>query len=138
MHRDGTVSRYQVLMYAQQIDLSTKTENLTSRDSDRIHESKKTKAEAEIAELKAERMRREEDKYWLDAESAWSQIAALIGALRDAIRHHIFTAQRELTLVAGGDQNRSQELFEYTEGLVDKAFNEVAGEEIDVVFEKEV
>lgn len=136
--RDGTVSRYQVLMYAQQIDLSTKTEDLTNRDSLRLHESKKTKAEAEIAELKAMRLRREEDRHWLHAEDAWAQIAALIGTLRDAIRHHLFTSQRELAHIVSGDQNRSQELAEYADSLIDKAFNEVAGTEINVVFEKEV
>lgn len=138
VHRDGSVSRYQVLMYAQQIDLSTKAEAITNRDADRLHESKKTKAEAEIAELKAARMRREEDKYWLHAEDAWAQIAALVGALRDTIRHHLFTSQRELVQVVGGDQNRSNELIEYTDGLIDKAFNETAGAEIDMVFEKEI
>ncbi|GEM_PF-1216175 len=138
IHRDGTVSRYQILMYAQQIDLSTKTEDLASRDNLRLHESKKTKAEAEIAELKAMRLRREEDRHWLHAEDAWAQIAALIGALRDAIRHHLFTSQRELTHVVGGDQNRSQELVEHADSLIDKAFNEIASTKIDVVFEKEV
>ena len=137
VHKDGTVSRYQVLMYAQQIDLSTKAEDLTRRDTDRLHEQRKTKAEAEMAEMKAEKMRREEDRYWLHAEEAWAQLAALVASLRDTIRHHLFTSQRELIHVAGGDQDRSQELFEYSESLIDKAFNEVAGGEIDVVFEKE-
>lgn len=137
VHKDGTVSRYQVLMYAQQIDLSTKAEDMTRRDADRLHEQRKTKAEAEMAEMKAEKMRREEDRYWLHAEEAWAQIAALVATLRDTIRHHLFTAQREFIHVAGGDQSRSHEVFEFAEGIIDKAFNEVAGGEIDITFEKE-
>jgi hypothetical protein len=137
VHKDGSVSRYQVLMYAQQIDLSTKAEDLTTRDEARRQEQRKIKAEAEIAEMKAEKMRREEDRYWLHAEEAWAQLAALVATLRDTIRHHLFTSQRELVHIVSGDQDRSNELAEYADGLIDKAFNEVAGAEIDVVFEKE-
>lgn len=137
IHKDGSISRWQVLTYAQQIDISTKAEILTNRDESRLQEQRKAKAEAEIAEMKAERMRRDEDRYWLHAEDAWAQIAALVATLRDTIRHHLFTSQREIVHIVSGDQDRSNELVEYADGLIDKAFNEVAGAEIDVVFEKE-
>ena len=134
MHRDGSVSRFQVLQYGQQLDLSTRSVDL---DVSREHDARKSRADADMAEMKAEKMRRDEDKAWLHASQAWGIMAALVGTLRDCIRHHLYIAQGEIVLQAGGEQDRSQEVYELTYEIIDRAFNEIAGESINVVFEKE-
>lgn len=137
LHKDGTLSRYQVMQYGQQLDVTTRAD-AGGDGPQREDEARKIRAEADIAEMKAEKMRREEDKLWLHADEAWAQVAALVGTLRDAIRHHLYGGQRDLVHVAGGEQDRSQELFEAADQLVARAFNEVAGAEIKIEFEREV
>lgn len=134
VHRDGSVSKFEVLQYGQQLDVTTR---LANSDYSRENEAKKLKAEAEMAEMKAEKMRREEDKHWLHADTAWAITAGLIGSLRDCIRHHLYTARSEVVLQADGKQDRDQEVFELMDEVIDRAFNEVAGESVNVVFEKE-
>jgi len=136
VHKDGTVSKFQVLEYGQRLD-SVKKENEAAMIAAREYSERKEKADAEIAEMKAEKMRREENKHWLYAGDAWAQVAALIGTLKDAIRHELFAGQRELVEMAGGDQDRSQEIFEHADQLVARAFNKVAGDSITITFEKE-
>lgn len=133
LYRDGSVSRFQVMQYGQQLDVSARS---AAPDLAREHEATKLKAEAEIAEMKASRMRREEDALWLHADVAWAQMAALIGTLRDCIRHHFHTAQNELIHVAGGNIDRNHEVFEFCDEIVNRAFNEVAGNAIEVKFIK--
>ena len=124
--RDGSVSKFQVLEYAQRLDVSTRAVAAALEPS-RDYEARKIKAEAEIAEMKAEKMRRENDTLWLHAEDAWGQLAALVGALRDAVRHQLYEQAPELVLVAAGEQAKTMALYEAIEGAVDDAFNEVAG-----------
>ncbi len=137
LHRDGTVSRYAVMQYGQQLDIETRGGLLTF-GSNAEDEARKIKADADIACMKAARMQRDEDRYWLHADEAWATVAALVGTLRDAIRHHLHEGAREIVHLAGGDQNRSQEVFEGCDQLVAKAFNETAGAEINVEFVREV
>jgi hypothetical protein len=124
--RDGSVSKFQVLEYAQRLDVSTRAV-AAALEPNRDYEARKIKAEAEIAEMKAEKMRRENDTLWLHAEDAWGQLAALVGALRDAVRHQLYEQAPELVLVAAGEQAKTMALYEAIEGAVDDAFNEVAG-----------
>lgn len=134
LHRDGSVSRYQVMQYGQQLDVSARS---TAPDTSREDEARKSKADADMAEMKAARMQREEDALWLHADVAWAQMAALIGTLRDGIRHHFHTAQNEIVHVAAGDMDRNHEVFEFCDDIVNRAFNEVAGSSIEVKFIKE-
>lgn len=133
LHTDGSVSRFQVMQYGQQLDLATRSAAVQQGDE---HERIKSQAEAEIAQMKAERMRREEDKEWLHADQAWSVIAALVGTLRETIRHHLHTEMAAVVHVAGGKQDRVHETFELCEELVGRAFNEVAAKPLDFEFEE--
>lgn len=133
---DGSVSKYQVLSYG--VALNKKIEPDHDALSSREYDQRKAKADAEMAEMKAKRMDREQDRLWLHADDAWSAMAGIIGNLRDAVRHQLYMSQREAVEIAGGDQDRAQELFEFCDGLIDKAFNEAAGDDVDVVFEREV
>ncbi|KJS02223.1 MAG: hypothetical protein VR65_06140 [Desulfobulbaceae bacterium BRH_c16a] len=133
LHRDGSISRFQVMQYGQQLDVSARS---VAPDASRENEARKAKADADMAEMKAERMRRDEDAEWLHADQAWAAIAGILGTLRDCIRHHFHAGQNDLVQVAGGDMNRNSEVFEFCDDIVNKAFNEVAGESINVTFEK--
>lgn len=100
-------------------------------------DARKARAEADMAEMKAERMRREEDRYWLHADDAWAVTAALVGSLRGAIRHHLHVRQRDIVLSCGGDQDRSAEVYELLEEIVSSACNDVASSGLDNAFAKE-
>ena len=138
VHRDKSVSKFEAMQYGQQLDMAIRGGDGASGYDSSNDEARKTKADADMAEMKSERMRREEDKYWLHAEEAWATMAALIGTLRDSIRHHLHEGSREVVHLAGGDQVRSQEVFEGVDQLVSRAFNEVAGNGINVVFERKI
>lgn len=133
MHTDGSLSRFQVMQYGQQLDLATRTAAVQQGDE---ASRRKEAAEAEIAEMKAERMRREEDKEWLHADQAWSIVAALVGSLRETIRHHLHSESAALVHVAGGNQERVHETFEFCEEIIGRAFNEVAAKPIDFEIEE--
>lgn len=130
---DGSLSAWQVSEYG--LRLSGKGQDVSGQiaaDRLRSDDMRKAKAEADMAEIKAERMRREEDELWLYADDAWAVVAALVGKLRDSIRHQCHKESEKLTLVAGGSVDRSHELFEAVEEVVNAAFNEVAGGGFDL------
>lgn len=130
---DGSVSKFAVLEYALSLKKDVQVDPGKALDAAE-HDRRKAKADADMAEMKAEKMRREEDALWLHADDAWSAVAGLVGRLRDSIRHHLYASQGELAMTAGGEQERSQELFEAMDAAVDLAFNEVAGGSIEVEF----
>jgi hypothetical protein len=137
LHRDGSISRYQVMQYGQQLDVNTRGVAHVSggREED---EDRKARAEADIKEMEANKRRREEDAEWLHADAAWAAIAGLLGVLKDSLRHHFHAGQGELIHLAGGDQGRGPEVYEGCEEIMARAFNEVAGMgKIEGVFAKE-
>lgn len=134
---DGRVSRYQVQVYGENLKAAkqqARTAKSVSRSDDL---SRKEKADADVAEMRAERMRREESEYWLSAADAWSAIAGLMGELRRAVRRELHENQNRLVEAAGGDVVRAPELFEETDRLVDRAFNEVAAGGLDIRWKEE-
>ena len=136
-HRDGSVSRYQVMQYGQQLDLATRA--LPQAMGQEEDESRRAKAEADIKEMQANKMRREEDAQWLHTDAAWAAVAAILGVLKDSLRHHFHSGQGNLVHLVGGDQGRSGELCEGCEAIVAAAFNEVAGmDRIEGIFAKDV
>ena len=135
VNKDGSVSKYQVVEYGRGLQEEQKPDLTSIQRSEHLHQ--KEKAEAEIAVMKAERMRRDEDSLWLHADTAWSALAVLVGNLRDAIRRSLHGAQVDIVLTAGGEISRAPEVYERIEGVVDQAFNEVAKKGIDVQWEGE-
>lgn len=133
--KDGSVSKYQVAEYGMSLQKELVPDLSALERSGHLH--RKEKAEMEISEMKAERMRRDEDVLWLHADTAWSVLAVLIGSLRDAIRRSLHGAQVDIVLAAGGEISRAPEVYERIEGVVDQAFNEVAKKGIDVQWEGE-
>jgi hypothetical protein len=65
-------------------------------------------------------------------------VAALIGVLRDAIRQELDSGKSLIIEKAEGNPYRAHEVFEAMEQLVNKAFNEAAGQGIDVEFVRDV
>lgn len=134
---DGRLSRYQVQVYAENLAArkqQAKTPAAISRSDDL---ARKERAEADMAEMKSERMRREESEYWLPAADAWSVIAGLMDELRRAIRQELHDSQLALVQAAGGDTVRSPELYEAADQAVSRAFNTVAGNGLDIQWETE-
>ncbi|MHC1697758.1 MAG: hypothetical protein AB9919_06820 [Geobacteraceae bacterium] len=137
VHKDGSVSRYQAMQYGQQLDVerrSSPEENHADRDRD---ESRKIKAAADKIEMEVEEMRREMDRTWIHRDEAWAQLAALVGTLRDSLRHHLHVGQAHIIHLAGGDPTRGPEVYEGAEEILARAFNEVLSSgRIEAVFEE--
>ena len=130
LNPDKSLSRYQVAVYGK--DLGDRQKADPGALSRLEYTQQKERAEAEIAMMKAERMRREEDENWLHANTAWSVLAALVGDLRDNIRRKLHDDQQNIATAAGGDPIRGPEVFEHLEQVVNAAFNEVASRGVDV------
>jgi hypothetical protein len=135
LNPDKSLSKYQVAVYGKGLETSQQPDPSALSRTESMH--RKELAEAEIAEMKAERMRREEDANWLHADTAWSVVAALIGDLREVLRRKLHDAQVDITLASGGDAIRAPEVFERMDQVVSQAFNEVAGEGLDINWEGE-
>ncbi len=97
---------------------------------------KKKQAEADIACMKATRMTREEDAFWLPADEAWAAVAALVIQIKAAVRHGLYSKRREIIHAAAGSQDKADEVFGFLDTLLDDAMNEVAGQEIKIEFSK--
>lgn len=134
IHKDGSLSRFQVLQYGQQLDVDRKTtdNNLSSR---------RESLEVEKLSLEVERRQienRKEDDRWLKKEDAYAQLAALVGTLHDSLRHHFTIGQGQIIHLAGGDPARGPEVFEGCEEILAHAFNEVVeASRIEGIFEFE-
>lgn len=126
IHKDGSVSRFQVLQYGQQLDLERRNPAAENQKADEA-EIKRKIAEAEIAERKNEREKRQMDSEWLQRAEALGQIAAILGKLRSALRRRHSTGYQELIRKCNGDHTRGNEVQEYLEAMLRQAFNDVAG-----------
>lgn len=138
VHKDGTVSRYQVLQYGQQLDVERRSIAPVDLAAQREEaETRKAVADAKKAEIQAEDLQREQDAKWLHRDEAWAQMAALIGSLVDVIRHHNQVGHLHIIHLAGGDPSRAPEVLEALEEIRARAFNEVlAAGKIEAVFEE--
>lgn len=136
VHADKTISKWQVMEYAER-HFGPVREPSTSADS----AAKKERLEIEKLELEVEKRKienRKEDDKWLHKDDAWAQMAALVGTLRDALRHHFHVGQAHLIHLAGGDPTRGPEVYEGAEDILARAFNEVVqARRIEGVFEVE-
>lgn len=132
---DKSVSKYQVMEYAERAFGFTR-QNAPSMDQ----AAKKERLEIEKLEMDVAKRRldnRKEDDKWLQKEEAWAQMAALLGTIRDALRHQFHVGQSHIIQLAGGDQTRGPEVYEGCEELLARAFNEVVGSgHIETVFEE--
>lgn len=136
MALDGTVSKWDTYQYAtKELNIATGSATGGTLAGEQI---RKIRAEADMKELQFEIATRERDKHWLHADDAWATLAAVIGTLRDSIRHHLDSGKQRIVEASGGDHARASEVFECCEGIINQAFNEVAGQEINVEFVREI
>jgi len=135
LHRDGTVSRYQVMQYGQQLDVSSRSIPQFDQSARREDlEIRKLEADVLAAESKARR----EDARWMLKEDAWSSVAALLSGLQDSLRHHLHEGQGLVVHLAGGSPDREPEVYEALVDLVGRAFNELAAVRIEGLFSESV
>lgn len=133
VHKDKTVSRFQVMQYVQQLDVERKSTSTDRAEEKEQLEINKLRLEVERRQIEN---RRDDDK-WLNKETAYAHMAAIIGTLRDSLRHHFQVGSPALVHLAGGDHNRAPELYEGVEDILAKSFNEiVARGRIETVFEE--
>ena len=98
-------------------------------------EIRKLKLDVESKEM----ANRREDDRWLQKDEAWLQMAALIGTLRDALRHQCHVATARILILAGNNDrdcphckgeikaepSRGPEVYEGLAEIIARAFNEV-------------
>ncbi len=133
VHPDGSVSRYQVVLYAQRLNQERRP---AGEALDRAAEKERLeirKLELDIEKREIEN--RQLDDQWLQKEDAWAVVAALIGTLLDNLRHQFYAGQGRLIHLAAGDPGRGAELYEGCEELLNRAFNDTAARELSGAFE---
>ena len=139
VHRDGTVSRWQVLEYARRLDGGRNGTADPAVLADRDERKKQLEIRRlELAVAREEREARREDERWILKEDAWAQVAALVGVILDALRHHFYVAAPRIVVAASGAAGREPEVYETCEEVIAAAFNEArATGRIESMFEKE-
>lgn len=133
---DKSLSKYKVMAYAEKIFGFTRQSAPIADLSEKEARLKVEKLEQEVE--KGKLANRKEDEKWLLKEEAWAQMAAVIGRLRDSLRHQFHVGVVAVIGSAGGDHQRGPEVYEITEGLISRAFNEIVESgRIEGVFERE-
>ena len=133
---DKTLSKFQVAEYAERVFGFAKPVTPSYERNDKMAELELREQELKVQKM--ELANRKEDANWLEKEEAWAQMAAVIGTLRDSLRHQLHIGTVALIHAAGGDPARGPEVYESAEELLSRAFNEVitAGR-IEGMFAKE-
>lgn len=123
VHPDKTISKFQVAEYGERLtgQYRQAPPSMDMDDKKRRLEIEKLEQEVEKGKL----ANRKEDDKWLYKEDAWAQMAAIIGTLRDSLRHQFHVGSVAVIHAAGGDPARGPEVYEQTEELISRAFNEV-------------
>lgn len=136
VHADKTLSKWQVMEYAEKLFGGVRETPVLVDMSARKQSLEIEKLEQDVE--KGKLANRKEDEKWLYKEDAWAQMAAIIGKLRDSLRHQMHVGTVALISAAGGDPQRGPEVYEIGEGLISRAFNEIveAGR-IEGVFAKD-
>lgn len=135
MNEDKTVSKFLVMQYGESLRRKTGGGEVSTSVEAAEADLRKKKADASVAEYKAQKLAREEDKLWLYADDAYAMLAGLVAAMRSAVRHQMYAHRRELVEIVKGDKDFADQLYQEVEGLIDDGFNEVAGQNLKGKFE---
>lgn len=135
IHADKTISRFEVMQYAEKLFGFTRQ---TAPAFDMAEKKSRLEMEKLEMEVEAQRLKnRKEDALWLYKEDAWAQMAAIIGTLRDSLRHQAHVGTPVVIHTAAGDPQRGPEVYEAIEELAARAFNEVVNSgRIEGIFDK--
>jgi len=129
VHRDKTVSRFQVLQYAQQLDVERRASDPVEAFDTARNEARKIKADADKAEMQADAMRREMDRTWILRERAEEETCVWVSRLRDAVAYHIGKNLLAMIHSCGGQPGRLSELQVIVDDALAVAGNEIANAE---------
>jgi len=125
VHKDGSLSRFQVLQYAQQQDVERRNSPADNSEEQADLELRKLRAETLKKEREDEDHKREHDSKWLHADAAFDALAALIGSLQAALDHQGYVGSPGIVHCCGGDPARTEEVAQAVKALVSNAMSEV-------------
>lgn len=135
LHSDGTLSRYQVMQYGQQQDVATRSLPQFDNSAEREElEIRKLRAEVKEKEMKTRR----EDALWMHKVDAWAAVAAGYATLKDNIRFQLHEGQGQLVYLAQGKPETAPQVYEAAIDMVDRAFDEMSGSQIDGMFAESI
>jgi len=136
VHRDKSVSRFQVMQYAQQLDIKRRSTNGASGCDTSEDEARKLKADADQSVMKADAMRREMDRKWILRESAEEETCVWVSRLRDAVAYQLDKALLAIIHGCGGKPERQSEVKAILDSAMASACNEIANaDEMTVLIE---
>jgi hypothetical protein len=145
VHRDKSVSKFEVLQYGQQLDVALRTGGLGAGESVSLalvmeeearDKARITKAMAIKAEKQNEEYLKGLDKKWTLRDDALREIACLIGGIQNAFFLTVHKRTSEIILKSGGKQERFADVCEYLEEhLVKEAFNTASIVGCDLIFQ---
>lgn len=142
IHRDKTISRFEVLQYAQQLDVSRRSDvDLTDLARQREDaETRKAIADAKKAEIQAAELQRQLDKKWMLREEAQLEACAWASLLRDSVAYRLGQAVPAIIHAAGGQLDHTADVQAVIDQAIIDACNDIAssGEvEVELVDEEE-
>ncbi len=136
VHRDKTISRYQVLQYGQQLDINRR--GSTEVDRSGQHDEaviRKAVADADKAEMQAAQMQRELDKEWIKRDEADLETCTWTALTRDGIVARFIKSLPSFIHAVGGDLDRLADGQAVFDQAVTDACNDIShsGEvEVDI------
>jgi len=134
VHKDKTVSRYQVMQYAQQLNAELRSS--PTDHSEREAELKIRKLEAEVEAL--ERKSHKEDARWMEVVEHEIQMAGLAGLFEETLQQQITINLSRLIYQSGGDISRAAEFALELDNVIALAMTEAVREQIRLLaFEDE-
>lgn len=123
------ISKFSVLQYGmalkkdRQFVGSVNTQELSARKE--LADTQKAEADARKAEIQAKELERELDEKWILREDSNNRLAAIVGQLGNLLHRHLLQAIPTLIHLCGGDPARGAELYEGTEEVIVRSFNEL-------------
>ncbi|NOQ52147.1 MAG: hypothetical protein GQ578_08050 [Desulfuromonadaceae bacterium] len=106
IHRDKTISRYQVLQYGQQLDVDTRGSATDLSAAREESETRKAIASADREEMKRDHERRELDKNWISREEADLTVCTWAALTRDNIAGRLTKNIATFIHAVGGNLDR--------------------------------
>lgn len=101
-------------------------------ESDQLnHKERKVKADADLAELKADAYRRELDRDWLHASSAWAAVCEIVKQLDACTRQQFELDAASLIASCGGEHSREGEFLVRIGETINAAMNNAADMVVD-------
>lgn len=130
VHRDKSVSRFQVLQYGQQLDVKGRSWNGAGPADMAARREKaevdKVEAEARMKVRQDEDEARKFDRRWLLREEAEAETCVWVSRLRDAVAYHLGRNLLAMIHACGGQAERLAEVQAIVDGALAAAANEIA------------